>query len=325
MRGSAVWAALSHPELLTADYDVVWASSYVPLAELVGLCPALAACPRVLYFHENQLTYPWQQAKVADRDLHYGVTQMVSALAATRCVFNSAYNRDSFLAAARGLLARMPDAVPPQWVSRIEARSEVLGVPMDLPDVPPPLQRCRPAEAGPLILWNHRWEHDKNPTAFFAALRTLADRDVPFELAVCGQRYRRIPEAFEAGREALSDRIVHWGHLESRRDYVALLQRADIAVSTADHEFFGVAMLEATHHGACPLVPDRLAYRELFPEARRYADEATLVVRLEAACRRFCAGESLRADRRSITAPHTMATLAPRYRALLKRVRQRST
>ena len=83
MRGVAPWAALEHGPVLAGAYDLLLASSYVPLAELVGLAPALARLPRILYFHENQLTYPSRGgSRDAERDHHFGFTQLVSALAA---------------------------------------------------------------------------------------------------------------------------------------------------------------------------------------------------------------------------------------------------
>ncbi|MEX1365879.1 MAG: DUF3524 domain-containing protein [Nannocystaceae bacterium] len=326
MRGVAAWATLERAAALAGPHDVVLASSYVPLAELVGLAPALARVPRVLYFHENQLTYPSPAAESSpgpgQRDHHFGFTQLVSALAATRCVFNSAHNRDGFLRAGRALLSRMPDAVPRGWIERIEQRSEVLGVPLRLPDSAPvaELDPEHPERRrGPVILWNHRWEHDKGPQAFFAALRELVEQAVPFRVAVCGQRFARAPSVFEQARAWLSHRVVHWGTVDTRADYWALLQRAHLAVSTAEHEFFGISMLEATHAGARPLVPERLAYPELFDAEHRYADDAQLVRRLAAACRAWVDGAPLRADRRELTMPHDASTLVPRYAALLRR------
>ena len=321
MRGFASLAALERRDLLEAEYDLVFASSYVPLAELIGLCPTLARRPSVLYFHENQLTYPDQGGETAPRDHHFGFTQLVSALAATRCVFNSAHNRDGFLQAGRTLLTKMPDAVPPEWMDRIEAKSEVLGVPVALPDEAP-APECVADDpsrvSGPVILWNHRWEHDKRPDRFFAALRALADAGIPFRVAVCGQRYRRVPPAFETARAWLGERVVHWGYSESVSAYREVLSRAHIAVSTADHEFFGIAMLEATHAGAYPLVPDRLAYPELFGAEFRYGTDEELVRRLGECCRTWSAGGSLRADRRTMTAPHGESQALPRYEALLR-------
>jgi glycosyltransferase involved in cell wall biosynthesis len=323
MRVAAVDAVLQHAEALSADHDVVFASSYLPLAELVGLCPRLSAIPRALYFHENQLAYPARDhhQPMPERDLHYGFTQLVSALAADVCLFNSAYNRDSFLAGGAELLARMPDAVPEDWIDRIRDRSEVLSFPVDLPDTPPvvhPVER----DQGPVLLWNHRWEHDKDPTAFFAALRELDARGLPFRVIVCGESYARRPAVFDEARMTLGGRVLHWGFAPSRAAYLELLARADLVVSTARHEFFGISMLEATHLGAYPLVPDRLAYVELFPPAHRYADMADLVARLVALCERYVGGGPLRADRREITRPHlasrVVARLAARLEALTR-------
>jgi len=318
MHGAAVRFA-QDPKLMTPGaYDVVLASSFTDLSALVALAPALRDVPIILYFHENQLAYPLQAEVRRERDNHFGMIQMISSLVATRCVFNSDWNRESFLTEAATLLRRLPDAVPKGWIEAVRAKSEILPVPLDLPTLPDTLLgESETARAqGPVILWNHRWEFDKNPEAFFAALRVLIDDGVPFRVAVCGQRYRRAPSVFESARAWLGDRVVHWGYAESRAEYEAVLASAQIAVSTADHEFFGISMLEATHFGAYPLVPDRLSYPALFPQAYRYS-EGTLVERLTALCRTWCAGDALRADRRALTAPYGEDLLS-RYETLLR-------
>jgi glycosyltransferase involved in cell wall biosynthesis len=323
MRGASAWLALEHPTELRGPFDVLVASAYLSLAELVGLAPALAAVPRLLYFHENQLAFPVRAEFACERDLHFGMTQLVSALAAERCAFNSAWNRDSFLGAARELLDRMPDAVPATWLERIAERSTVLPLPVELPDHPGAAGCEVPAgperAAGPLLLWNHRWEHDKGPEAFFAVLQRLAEREVPFRVAICGERFREVPAVFEAARERLGTRLVQFGFEPDRRTYLDLLARAQLVVSTALHEFFGLAVLEAVHLGARPLVPDRLCYPELYPAEFRYADDATLADELERLCRGWTAGQlDLRADRRALTAPFAAPRVLPRYAALLE-------
>jgi glycosyltransferase involved in cell wall biosynthesis len=303
MRGAAVHFALESADLLARDFDLVLASSFTDLAALSALAPRIAACPRVLYFHENQLSYPDREARA--RDHHFGLTQIVSGLVADRCVFNSAFNRDAFLAEGEALLARMPRPRPRGWMARIADEAEILPVPVALeagappaPDPPPGAGRAE----GPLLVWPHRWEHDKGPERLFAVLTALADRGVPFRVALLGERAARWPSLFERGREALGDRVVAFGPA-SRAAYLATLKRAQIALSTAEHEFFGVAMVEASHAGAFALVPDRLAYPEIFPAEHRYGSDDELEARLGTLCRDWTGGAlDLRADRRALTA-----------------------
>ncbi len=90
---------------------------------------------------------------------------------------------------------------------------------------------------------------------------------------ILGQHFRYQPEIFARAREKLAPRILHFGYADSRDEYAALLQQGDVVVSTARHEFFGIAVLEAVRSGCRPLVPDRLSYRELFPVEYRYDPE----------------------------------------------------
>ena len=253
--------------------DAVIATSMVDLAILRGLHPHLARAPTLYYFHENQFAYPvgGQQASSVDPQM----VQLYGALAADRLAFNSAYNRDSFLAGVEGLLKRMPDQVPAGITERLAARAKVLPVPIH--PVPP-----GPARDLRLILWNHRWEYDKAPERFVHALLELDARNVEFRLALLGARPRKVPEALARLRERLGARIVADGPL-SREQYEAVLGRAAIVVSTALHEFQGLAMLEAVSAGARPLVPDDLSYPEQYPRGCRYppGDGLALVGQLQ--------------------------------------------
>jgi glycosyltransferase involved in cell wall biosynthesis len=321
MRGAAPWAALARRDDVSGPLDLVWASSFVNLAELFGLLPHLAGTPSILFFHENQFAYPERAGPAASTDLDFGYVQMVSALAATRVVFNSAWNRDSFLDGAAALLARLPDAIPPGWVETLRERTEVLPIPMDLPDLPDDAfdDDGGDRSAGPVILWNHRWEHDKGPDVLATVLRALAMRGVPFRLALCGQSFREVPPELAALRTELGDRVVHWGTAEPRSAYEALLRGAHIALSTARQEFFGMALLEAVWHGARPLAPARLSYPELLPEACLYPDDETLPDALAELCRAWCGGAPLRADRRAQVAFCRADAALPRYEELLRR------
>ena len=47
---------------------------------------------------------------------------------------------------------------------------------------------------------------------------------------------------FEEACRRIHDHILHWSYQESRKVYISILKAADVAVSTAEHEFFGVSM-----------------------------------------------------------------------------------
>ena len=57
-----------------------------------------------------------------------------------------------------------------------------------------------------------------------------------------------------------------------RREYLDVLVNADVAVSTAIHEFFGIGIVEAAAAGAFPLLPLRLAYPEIFTSPECFYD-----------------------------------------------------
>ncbi|MDQ6979404.1 MAG: glycosyltransferase [Mariprofundaceae bacterium] len=121
------------------------------------------------------------------------------------------------------------------------------------------------------IVWNHRWEYDKAPERFFAALQLLQARGLDFRLHLLGQRFRQVPPVFDAMQARFATQALHWGPIEAHGDYLNTLRHSDVVVSSALHDFQGIAVLEATVCGCIPVVPDRLAYRELFPAHCRYA------------------------------------------------------
>ena len=240
-----------------AEWDVLFCSDMLNLAEFLGLAPArIRQLPAVVYLHENQLTYPVQVE--LERDYHFVFTNITTALAATRVWFNSAFHRDEFLQAMPAFLKRMPDHVPLGAVAQIHEKSEVQS-----PGIAD-FSRRGARSPGPMrILWAARWEHDKNPDDFFAALRILAGKGVEFRISVIGEQFREYPAAFDSGRNEFKDHIDRWGYQESRDEYVAALTEADVFVSTANHEFFGISAVEAIAAGAYPLLPKRLSYPEI--------------------------------------------------------------
>ncbi len=265
-----------------APADVLLVSTFLDLPQLVGFLPAeIARLPRVIYWHENQFDYPVRVE--AERDRHFAVTNLLSARCADLNLFNSRYNLESLRDAAPEILRAAPDMRLDSIAEALDERSRIFPFPLDLENEPP-CRDPRPADGPPIVLWNHRREHDKNPERFFAALFALAGRGLDFRVALAGQRFRDEPPVFAEARRRLGERLVHDGTIADRRDYLALLRRAEVAVSTTRHEFLGLAMLEATLQGARPLVPRRLVYPELYPERALY-EEAELEDRLEALLR----------------------------------------
>ena len=261
MRGAALHVA----DMLPGEgVDVVLAGDFLDLAALRGLRPdALAGVPVAVYFHENQLTYP--VADEDERDYQYGFTNITSCMAADRVIFNSAYHAEDFVAAADRLLGRMPDNVPQDVARRIRARSAVIPVGVDLDAVDRARASAAP-RAGPLkVLWNHRWEFDKGPGEFFDVMGELADEGGEFELAVVGETFRAWPPVFDRARERFAGRLKAFGYVEDRGEYLRLLAECDVVVSTAVHEFFGIAVVEAIRAGCAPLLPARLSYPEILP------------------------------------------------------------
>ena len=240
--------------------DVVVVSDMVNVAALAGLARrVLGDAAIVLYMHENQLTYPLPHGTAPDES--YAMANWVSMCAADVVAFNSRFHRDELLAALPPFLRRFPDHRHSGLVSDVAARSVVVPLGIDptlflLPRVTSP--------GPPIVLWNHRWEYDKGPADFFDALGTLADEDVPFRLAIAGEQFQTVPQEFADAQVRFADRIVHFG-MASPNAYRELLRVTDVVVSTARHDFFGLAVAEAVAAGALPVVPRRLSYPELLP------------------------------------------------------------
>lgn len=268
LRGNPLTWAYTHREILEQPYDRLVVTSMVDLSVLRGLVPSLARIPTLVYFHENQFAYPIREAAVQREVFHFCMHNMYTALCADTLLFNSEYNRATFLEGVHTLLRKMPDHSPKDAHTELTQRASVLPVPLEEHWY---AQRTQQPE-GPLsIVWNHRWEYDKAPERFFGALRHLVDNQLPFKVHVVGQRFRTIPDVFSKARDWLEPHLGEWGYIETREAYIECLRSSDIVVSTALHDFQGLAMLEAVAAGCFPIAPDRLAYPQWFPQECRYA------------------------------------------------------
>lgn len=258
MRGAAIHFAKTVENL--ADYNLVIASGLMSTADFKALagnpCP-----PVIVYFHENQFSYPL--AKGERMDYQFGFTDITSALAADRVLFNSQTHMNTFFDAMQQFIRKMPDFRPGWAAGAIREKAAVCYPGCD---IKPLSGKAVKQGEPPLVIWNHRWEHDKQPEAFFAAIETLGNRGIDFNIALLGETFEKYPGVFDAAKKAFGARIVAFGYEPDRKAYMQWLRRGTVVVSTAKQENFGISIVEAAACGCLPLLPDRLSYPEIIPE-----------------------------------------------------------
>jgi glycosyltransferase involved in cell wall biosynthesis len=311
IRGNPLQWFLQERELLEADYDLLLATSMVDLATLRGLLPSLSRLPSLLYFHENQFAYPAGRGEHGM--LEAQMVSIYSALAADQLVFNSCYNRDSFLAGVAALLKRLPDKLPVSIVDQFASKAQVLPVPVE-----PGGATDIALDGGRLqLVWNHRWEYDKGVAGLLDIARRLVDSEIPFTLHVVGRQFRECPEEFSelASCLQLAGAQGYWGYIEDRAEYMGLLAACDIVVSTAQHDFQGLSILEACAMGCRPLLPDRLVYPEWFEADYLYSNAEQAVQCLAQFWQQKKAGKAQQLVDVSGFYP---VSLMPRYARLLR-------
>jgi len=243
--------------------DVVMASNMTDLPHWKEFS-GLRGIPHVLYVHENQLDYPVKEGE--KRDYHYGWKDYINYLAADKILFNSQYNLDSFCRGLIDLRRLLPDNNLKNSLNEIREKSQIIPPGCTLIE-PSPLQEKSLSEIScPVLLWNHRWEHDKNPESFFRLIRKIKESGRCFKLIVLGESFKDSPGCFKVGEAEFSAEILHMGYAETRSDYEKWLRQADFVLSTSLQENFGISIVEAISAGSLPLLPKRLAYPEVIPK-----------------------------------------------------------
>lgn len=287
MHGASVTLALQFLQMEFAP-DLILATDMLDLNLFLSLTRSKThGIPTAVYFHENQLTYPWSPGDAdvkLKRDNHYAFINYTTALAADKVFFNSQYHRQSFLGELPRFLQSFPDYKNTETAETIAAKSSVLPLGLNLakfnehqPSVTEKPPRC-------VVLWNHRWEYDKNPEGFFNALFQIADKGIEFHLVVLGESYERYPPVFDQAKQILANKILHWGYAESFAEYARWLWIADLLPVTSTQDFFGASVVEAMYCNAIPFLPKRLAYPEHLPEkyhATYFYEEEDFVNKLQ--------------------------------------------
>ena len=264
--------------------DVILATDMLDVSAFRGMLPnRWKHVPVVAYFHENQLTYPWSATDPdikLKRDRHYAFINYTSALAADEVWFNSVFHHDSFLGDLPAFLSAFPDEKNLHTVDLIRDKSRVMPLGFDFGW----LESVDESKRVPRrIVWNHRWEYDKNPESFFTILMKLKEEGQVFELVVLGQEFQDSPKVFSIAKEVLAEQVVHWGYADTREQYFNLLATCSIMPVTSNQDFFGISTVEGIACGITPLMPRRLAFPEHIADQRFfYTSEEELEDKLRA-------------------------------------------
>lgn len=278
MQLSAPWFAQCVARMTEKKFDTVLCSTFVDVAVLKALLSGIngwnTKCLYCTYFHENQFVYPNRKEDKARHQ--FTSINFNTALVSDRIAFNSHYNLQSFINNSRKFIQKFADVDLEDTMDRLEEKASVLYPGIDFVGA---TRTPGNIKTIPVICWNHRWEHDKNPEEFFCSLEDLVKKGYIFKLIVLGQAFRDVPPVFAWARKRFAEQILHFGYVSSNKEYFGWLHNSDIVVSTALHEFFGISVMEAVGAGCIPVVPDRLSYPELYPFVFRYQD-GELVVKL---------------------------------------------
>ena len=303
--------------------DLILATDLLDLTTFLALTRAqTAGMPTAVYMHENQLTYPLpddpttgpMRRQLGERDRHYAFINYASMLAADRVFFNSIYHLETFFAALSPFLRHYPEYNELDTIAALRQKSAVLPIGIDLRRLNPPI--AADDAQPPLILWNQRLEFDKRPERFMAALLQLASEGLLFRVALCGERFGRPSEEWLAGVAALGTWVVYDGYANDET-YCRLLWDATLTFSTADHEYFGISILEAAYAHTLPLLPARLSYPEIIPAAFHadclYRSRADLLARLRRALADPPAARATARDLAAAVATYDWQHMAPLY------------
>ena len=291
LRCSALYFAEIAPKLSRNNQYIFFCSSMFDLSTFLSLRPdynssnnSKKIVQKILYFHENQLAYPTRQEnayKREIRDFQFGYIQILSSLVADRVCFNSDFNRQSFLKNISAHFKKLPTnqkLIKGAIEKRILSKSEILYSPINVAkrSILIDNKNNKVANNKPLhIVWNHRWEHDKNPLSFFQVISRLMEEvdNISISISVVGESFGEIPDTFHMYKKIFDLdnnyyngklNVKNWGYVDSKEAYFSILNDADVVVSTALHEFYGVSVLEAVLHSCFPLVPNRLVYPEIY-------------------------------------------------------------
>lgn len=269
MQGSAIHLA-KETNLLNWDPELIICSTMMDVSLYRSLLRRKNV-PIIYYMHENQLTYPFSKNdKRKKEEFHYGFINYKSCLSSDLIFFNSHYHQVEFMTALKSLLKRLPDYKSLDTIEDIKLKSKVLGVGIDLSAIDQVVTQYnieRKMTSCPTLLWNHRWESDKNPLLFLKLCDYLAFNEINFKLILLGKDVD--DSTVDIHKEIAikySDKIVHDGYVDNYYEYIALLYQSNLLPVTNHQDFYGLSVLEAIYCGVTPILPSLKVYDEHLSE-----------------------------------------------------------
>ncbi|XP_067328873.1 tRNA-queuosine alpha-mannosyltransferase isoform X3 [Anolis sagrei] len=286
----------------STDYRILFASSVLNLTELVALRPDLGKLKKVLYFHENQLTYPVQRC--LERDFQYGYNQILSCLVAEIVVFNSAYNMESFLTSIGTFMKRIPDHRPKHLEQLIRPKCQVLYFPMRFPDVSRfmPEHKKTHVEKAPGSNANENISAPHFMDLPFQEKNTGISDSTSLDSSDCGPGNDEVQSGFcsllpkrlhnpSATLEDMNKPTSERTNIceENRKLMTCALSCIPEELDYQQkplHIVWPHRWIEAVYCGCYPLCPKALVYPEIFPAEYLYSTPEQLFKRLQNFCKR---------------------------------------
>ncbi len=133
--------------------------------------------------------------------------------------------------------------------ARMKNKIEVVGSPIEVPNYDLSCPKSN------IVVWPHRISEDKHPEVF-----DRLSKESCFE----GVQFIRTMDQYR-----------------SKEEYYGLLWISKVAVSTATHENFGIAMVEAAMLGCFPVIPRGLCYDETMDSTWQYGTYEQMVNRVK--------------------------------------------
>lgn len=258
------WKELKEkPDLIVASSMLDLPTFMAVLAKAEGELP-----PIVLYCHENQFLYPLPDDRPVFKEqrTHFGAINWRSSLLADRVFYNSEFHRQAAIEAYEDFIQRAPDHREESLLNGSSERSSVYPPAPDLQALDrKDLEFREPSDGEILLLWNHRWEQEKDPEAFVEFVDRAVAEGVNIRLILAG------PSGSEEKRrqellERYPEKTLLAEAIDDPERYVKWLHAADLIISFAHQDFFGLSVVEAMYCRTAPLLPDRLAYKEHLTE-----------------------------------------------------------